>query len=156
MPVLQQILDQRGISIRELARLCNVHPNTLNKYISNEDWCFTNGRLRVFWKIANGLEIHVENLIYGSDWQPMPDTVIISMSLCNAVDRKSVWLNTSRMEIHNQIREKLHLDNYATFSAYENYRWVPTIADALIIAEYLNCTIDALWGNYFRELENAG
>lgn len=155
MSVLQQILDQRGISIRELARLCNVHPNTLNKYISNEAWCLTKGRLRVFWKIANGLEIHVENLIYGSDWQPMPDTVIISMSLCNAVDRKSVWLNTSRMEIHNQIREKLHLDNYATFSAYENYRWLPTIADALIIAEYLNCTIDALWGNYFRELENA-
>ena len=153
MSALNQILDQRNISVRELSRLSNVHPNTLTKYISTG--ISSDCRLRVYWKIAVGLGIHVENLIYGITWQPASDMVDTPITLYDAVDRKAVWLHTSHLAVHNQIRERLHLDDYATFSAYENYHWVPTVGNAIIIAEYLNCTIDALWGSYFRRKENA-
>lgn len=156
MADLHQFIEERGISVRELSRLTNVHPNTLNKYLSADSNSCTNGRLRVFWKIANGLEVDVETLLCGDNWHPTEDIIRSPISIHDAISRKAVWLNTSTMDIRNQIRSLLHLDNYSTLSAYENYRWVPTIADALSISQYLNCTIDALWGKYFKELENAG
>ena len=156
MSKLKELLEQKELSIRQLSRLTKVHKNTLLKYLSVDTPYYDNGRLRVYWKIATGLEIEVEEVLLGSDWHPASDIVRSRMTIAEAVDRKAVWLNTSAMDVHNQIRELLGLNDYATFSAYENYRWMPTIEDAIKIAEFLNCTLDALWGDYLARMENAG
>lgn len=143
------------LSVRQISRMTNVHKNTILKYTSTEDRYLSDGRLRVYWKIANGLNLQVEQLLFGLDYKFSENTLTEPITLYKAVERKSIWFNTNTMDIHNQIRALLNDADYQTFSSYENYRWVPTVADAIKISEYLNCTIDALWGEYFRGLCNA-
>lgn len=147
---IKYIVEQRGLSVRELSRITNVHKNTLIKYLDTDDCYLKDGRLRVYWKIANSFDVEVEELLYGDSWVYGDNVITTPISISDAVERKAVWLHTSHMDIHNSIRDVLGLSNYSTFSGYENYRWVPTIDDALKIAEFLNCTINALWGSYFR------
>jgi putative transcriptional regulator len=57
---LQEILDERGLSQRELAKLMNVRPNTINHLCSNKVNAIYLEKLE---QICNTLSIEVSELV---------------------------------------------------------------------------------------------
>ena len=152
MSELQKILDQRGISPRALAGMSGVNLKTLEKYLGQDGPYYTRGRLSVYWKIACALGVDVEQLLLGGLWHPdaigiTRDSITLSEAICKAAADQGVAV----CAINNTLRGILGIHDYQTISQYCHYRWTPSICVALQIATYLNCTIDALWGNYFKE-----
>lgn len=151
MSELQKILDQREITPRTLSRLSGVHLKTLEKYLGQDGPYYTQGRLKVYWKLAKALDVDVEQLLLGGLWRPGDDVVRADITLSDAIATAADKQGVAICAINNTLRGILDIHDYQTISQYCHYRWTPDICVALQIATCLNCTIDALWGEYFKE-----
>ena len=151
MNEVKRILDERGISIRAFAKVTGIRPCTLTKYLDAEEFYYKKGYLHKYWQMANALEVPVEELLIEDGWNPTPDIIRKPITIAHAVELRAKEWDTSILDMHNRIRKYIGIPNdYLKYSGYENYRWCPPIPVALKLAKYLNCTIDALWGEYFK------
>lgn len=151
MTALGKLLDKQNISYRDLGKQLDIRNSSLVKYVNNSNTYYSKGYLRVYWRIAQLLKCDVEYVILGDIWKHNIDIIDHPISLFDAVSLKAKQLNTSVLDVHNMLRQVLDITNYSILSGYENYRFTPSIKNALLISNFLGCTINALWGNYFRE-----
>lgn len=154
MSELQKLLDRREITLHALSDMSGVHIKTLEKYLSQDGPYYAHGRLKVYWKIARALDVEVEQILLGDLWALTGANVSRThIALSDAIVATAESRGIAVCAVNNSLRGILDIHDYQTISQYCHYRWTPEIYAALQIATYVNCTIDALWGDYFKENE---
>ena len=152
MTELQKLIDQKEITPLKLSKLSGVHLRTVEKYLSQDGPYYVRGRLRVYWKLAQTLKVDVEQLLLGGLWLPNNGARREAISLSDAIQAKADSQGVAICAVNNTLRGILDINDYQTLSQYCHYYWAPDICTALQISTYLNYTIDALWGDYFRRM----
>lgn len=144
--VLKKQITSRGIKVANLCMDTNIGQETIYKY-TKCDYYYPQGRLSVFLKLSEHFGVDVENFMF-DDWDP------------NSVKHTPIELETAiaqhygKNKIEKTRRElRKAMDcpkDYLKLYRYSTYRDFPYIKDAYIIANYLGYSINALWGERYR------